>query len=88
MFLATPAPALDGPQGEGEAVADGATGELDSATATAPMVGAAAAVEAMKAEGATVVDTEAAGEEVAAASTSVAAAGSSAAGSSAAMNNR
>ena len=51
MFPATPAPALDGAQGEGEAVADGATGELDSATATAPMVGAAAAVEAMKAEG-------------------------------------
>ena len=41
MFLATPAPALDGPQGEGEAVADGATEKLDSATATAPMVGAA-----------------------------------------------
>ena len=39
-------------------------------------MGAAAAVEAMKAEGATVVDTEAAGEAVAAAAT---AAGSSAA---------
>ena len=43
----TRVPALDGAQGEGEAVVDGATGEVDSAIAIALMVGAAAAVEAM-----------------------------------------
>ena len=40
-FPSTRAPALDGPQGEGEAAVDGATGEVDSAIAIAPMVGAA-----------------------------------------------
>ena len=76
------APARVGVQGEGEAGGDGETEEAESPTATARTVGAAAAVEDMKAEGVTVVDTEAAGEAaaaVAAAAISAAAAGSSAA---------
>ena len=77
-------PALVGVQGEGEAGVDGETGEAESPTAIAPMVGAAAAVEAMQAEGVTVVDTEAAGEAVAAAAAApVAATSAAAAGSSA-----
>ena len=75
-------PAWVGEQGEGEAGVDGETGEAKSPTAIALTVGAAAAVEAMQAEGVTVADTEAAGEAVAAAAaaaTSAAAAGSSAA---------
>ena len=84
-------PARVGVQGEGEAGGDGETEEAESPTATARMVGAAAAVEDMKAEGVTEADTEAAVEAVAvaaaaansavaaAAANSAAAAGSSAA---------
>ena len=75
-------PARVGVQGEGEAGCDGETEEAESPTATARMVGAAAAVEDRKAEGVTEADTEAAVEAVAAAAAaanSAAAAGSSAA---------
>ena len=74
------APTRVGVQGEGEARDDGETEEVESPTATARSVGAAAAVEVMTAEGVTEADTEAAveaGVAAAAAANLAAAAGSS-----------